>query len=174
MRTLFATLSLLVLGLWLGASILFVILAQYAFGTLPGLFADQATGMHAAGLVVGGTLVRLHYLGLICGFLFLFFTLVLSRFAHWHSYTPQTLLVLVMLVLTAYSQFFIIPKMDTARDSVGGEIMAVAANNPGREIFDHLHHLSTQLEGIVVACGFVAFMLGGRAQKPRQVVVAKF
>ena len=171
MRTLLSTLSQLFLGLWLGGLLLFVILAGYAFGTLPGLFSDHAAGMHAAGLVVGGTLVRLHYLGLACGFIFLFLTLILSRFAHWHSYAPSALLVLVMIVLTAYSQFSIIPKMDTARDAVGGEITAVAENNPGREIFDHLHHLSTQVEGTIMVCGFLAFLLGGRVQKARPIKI---
>jgi hypothetical protein len=172
MRTLFATLSQLVLGLWLGSLVFFVaVVTRVAFfGPLRGLFPNAAAGTHAAGLVVGGSLVGLHYLGLICGVLFILFTLILSRFAHWHSYTPQVLLVLVMMVLTAYSQFFIIPRMDTARDSVGGEIAAVPENNPGREIFDRLHVLSTRIEGAVVVCGFVAFLLGGRPRKPRTLL----
>ena len=159
MRTFLATTSLLVLGLWLGALVLF-----------GAILAPLAAGIHAAGTVVGGTLVRLHWMGLICGIVFLLFTLVLSRFAHWHSYTPQAILVLVMLVLTAYSQFSIIPEMNTARDAVGGEITAVAENNPGRQIFDRLHNLSTRIEGIVLVCGLVAFMLGGRPQKPKFIL----
>lgn len=171
MRTFFAVTSLLVLGLWLGALIFFgAILAPVAFGSLPGLFPDHAAGIHAAGTVVGGSLIRLHYMGLLCGLVFLVFTLILSRFSHWHSYTPQALLVLVMMVLTAYSQFSIIPEMNTARDSVGGEITAVPENNPGRQIFDRLHNLSTRVEGIVLVCGLVAFMLGGRPQKPRSIL----
>ncbi len=166
MRTILTTFSLLVLGLWLGALLFFgAVLAPLAFDTLPPLFGNHAAGIHAAGAIVGGALVRLHYLGILCGVLFLLFTLVVSRFAHWHSYAPQALLVLAMLVLTAYSQFSIIPKMDTARESVGGEITAVPAGNPGREIFDRLHQQSTRVEGAVMVCGLVAFLLGGRPQK---------
>jgi hypothetical protein len=101
---------------------------------------------------------------------FLLLSLVLSRFIHWHSYTPQMLLVLAMLVMTAYSQFSIIPRMNTARDSVGGVVDAVPVTNPGRQIFDHLHQQSTHLETAVLVCGVIAFMLGARPQKLRQTL----
>lgn len=170
MRNLLGTLSLLFLGVWVGALIFFAMVAQVAFTALPPLFTDHAAGTHAAGLVVGGSITSLHTLGLICGVLFLLLTLVLSRFIHWHSYTPQALLVLAMLVLTAYSQFSIIPRMNTARDSVGGQVDAVPENNPGRQIFDHLHQQSTHVEGAVLICGLIAFVLGGRPQKFRQML----
>jgi hypothetical protein len=64
----------------------------------------------------------------------------------------------VMMLLTAYSQFSIIPRMDTARDSVGGNVDAVAANNPGRQIFDRLHQRSVHVEGLVLLCGLGALV----------------
>jgi hypothetical protein len=67
-------------------------------------------------------------------------------------------LVLFMMLLTAYSQFSIIPRMDTARDSIGGNVDAVAANNPGRQIFDSLHRTSTHVEGLVLLCGIAALV----------------
>jgi hypothetical protein len=169
MRNFFGTLSLLFLGVWLGALIFFVSVAQNAFSALPPLFTDHAAGTHAAGLVVGGAINSMHHLGLICGVIFLLLTIVRARFIHWHSYTLPALLVLAMLVLTAYSQFSIIPKMNTARDSVGGVIDAVPPTNPGRQIFEHLHQQSTHVESAVLICGLVAFMLGGREQKRRLI-----
>ena len=152
MRTLFHSLVYLVLGLWLGALIFFgAVLAPIAFSQLPPLFATPAAGIHAAGMVVGGSLVRLHWIGLFCGLIFLVVS-VLAR-AHYRTIIPQALLVLVMMLLTAYSQFSIIPRMDTARESVGGNVEAVAANNPGRQIFDRLHQRSTHVEGLVLLCG---------------------
>ena len=65
---------------------------------------------------------------------------------------------LVMMLLTAYSQFSIIPRMDTARESVGGNVDAVAANNPGRQIFDRLHQTSVHVEGLVLLCGIGALI----------------
>jgi hypothetical protein len=154
-RTLFHSLANLVLALWLGALVFFAaVLAPVAFSQLPPLFGVQ--GLHAAGVVVGGSLVRLHWMGLLCGLIFLA-VLVVAR-AHYRSIIPQALLVLVMLVLTAYSQFSIIPRMDTARDSIGGNVEAAAANNPGRQIFDRLHQRSVHVEGLVLLCGVAALV----------------
>ena len=155
MRTLFHSLVYLVLGLWLGALVFFgAVLAPIAFSQLPPLFATPAAGIHAAGMIVGGSLVRLHWIGLFCGLIFLVVSLVAR--AHYRTIIPQALLVLVMMLLTAYSQFSIIPRMDTARDSVGGNVDAVAANNPGREIFDRLHQQSVHVEALVLLCGLGA------------------
>jgi hypothetical protein len=148
MRTLFHSLAYLVLAVWLGALVFFgAILAPVAFGQLP---------VHQAGLVVGGSLVRLHWMAFVCGIIFLV-VLALAR-SHYRSIIPQAVLVLIMLVLTAYSQFSIIPRMDTARASIGGDVDAVAANNPGREIFDQLHKQSEHVELIVLLCGLVALV----------------
>lgn len=155
MRTLGHFLAYLALGLWLGGLVLFgAILAPLAFRDLPPLFPNQAQGIHAAGMIVGGALTRLHWMGLICGIVFLIVMLI-SR-PHFRTIIPQFVLVLAMLVITAYSQFSVIPRMDTARTSVGGNIEAVAPNNPGRVIFDRLHQVSVDLEIAVLACGVVA------------------
>jgi hypothetical protein len=150
-RTLFQSLVYLVLGLWLGALVFFgAVLAPIAFSQLPPLFPTPAAGIHAAGIVVGGSLLRLHWIGLFCGLIFLLVS------------------VLAMMLLTAYSQFSIIPRMDTARDSVGGNVDAVAANNPGRQIFDRLHQRSVHVEGLVLLCGLGA--LGATAHWSRREI----
>jgi hypothetical protein len=147
----------LVLGLWLGALIFFgAVLAPIAFSQLPPLFATPAAGIHAAGMIVGGSLVRLHWIGLFCGLIFLVVSVVAR--AHYRTIIPQALLVLAMMLLTAYSQFSIIPRMDTARESVGGNVDAVAANNPGRQIFERLHQRSVHVEGLVLLCGVGALV----------------
>ena len=157
MRTLFHSLVYLVLGLWLGALVFFgAVLAPIAFSQLPPLFATPAAGIHAAGMIVGGSLVRLHWIGLFCGLIFLVVS-VAAR-AHYRTIIPQAVLVLVMMLLSAYSQFSIIPRMDTARESVGGNVEAVAANNPGRQIFDRLHQRSVHVEGLVLLCGVGALV----------------
>jgi hypothetical protein len=167
MRTLFHSVAYLMLGMWLGALIFFgAVLAPIAFTQLPQLFATPAAGMHAAGLIVGGSLVQLHWIGLLCGSIFLM-ALVVAR-AHYRSIIPQAALVLAMMVLTGYSQFSIIPRMDTARDSIGGNVDAVAANNPGRQIFDRLHQRSTHVEGLILLCGIGA--LGATAHFSRREI----
>jgi hypothetical protein len=157
MRTLFHSLVYLSLSLWLGALVFFgAVLAPIAFSQLPPLFATPAAGIHAAGLIVGGSLVRLHWIGLFCGLIFLV-VIVVAR-AHFRTIIPAAVLVLAMMVLTGYSQFSIIPRMNTARDSIGGNVDAVAANNPGRQIFDRLHQTSTHVEGLVLLCGIAALI----------------
>jgi hypothetical protein len=157
MRTLFHSLVYLSLGLWLGALVFFgAVLAPIAFSQLPPLFPAPAAGIHAAGLVVGGSLVRLHWIGLLCGLIFLV-VIVVAR-AHFRNIIPAAVLVLAMMVLTGYSQFSIIPRMDTARESIGGNVDAVAANNPGRQIFDRLHQRSTHVEGLILLFGIAALV----------------
>jgi hypothetical protein len=170
MRSVLTTLSLLALGIWLGALLLFVQVAAVAFGTLPSLFLNQAEGIHSAGLVVGGTLRHLHYMGLICGLLFLVLSFFLRSRVRWHSVVPQAVLVFAMVVLTAYSQFSIIPRMDTAQASVGGTvgIASLPESSPARVLFDKLHRESVHVEGLVLILGFIAFALAGRPHSLRQ------
>jgi Domain of unknown function (DUF4149) len=167
MRTLVHSLVYLALGLWLGALVFFgAILAPVAFSQLPALFATPAAGIHAAGMVVGSSLQRLHWMGLICGLVFLL-ALVVAR-AHYRTILPQAALVLAMMALTGYSQFSIIPRMETAREAVGGNVDAVAPDNPGRKIFDSLHRTSTHVEGLVLLCGLAA--LGATAHWSRREI----
>src|ERR1700735_5917119 len=133
MRTLFHSLVYLSLGAWLGALVFFgAVLAPVAFSQLPPLFGHQ--GLHAAGLVVGGSLVGLHWMGLLCGLVFLI-VMVLAR-AHYRNIIPQSVLVLVMMLLTAYSQFSIIPRMDTAPAPPRGGGGGVSGHHNRRP---HLH-----------------------------------
>jgi hypothetical protein len=59
-----------------------------------------------------------------------------------------------MLVLTAISQFLIIPRMDAIRASAG-EISLIATNNPLRLQFDSLHAWSVRIEEIVLVLGLI-------------------
>jgi uncharacterized BrkB/YihY/UPF0761 family membrane protein len=167
MRSILTTLSLLALGIWLGALLLFVQVAAVAFGALPPLFLNPAEGIHGAGLVVSGTLRHLHYMGLICGVLFLLFSFMLRARVRWHSVVPQAVLVLVMVLLTAYSQFSIIPRMDTAQASAGGSVASLPESSPARAMFDQLHRQSVHVEGIILILGFFAFGFAGRPHSLR-------
>jgi hypothetical protein len=88
----------------------------------------------------------------------------------WHSVVPQAVLVLVMVLLTAYSQFSIIPRMDTAQASVGGSVgvAALPESSPARVMFDQLHRQSVHVEGIILILGFIAFGFAGRSHSLRE------
>ena len=118
---------------------------------------------HDAGLVVGGTLRVLHWIGLIGGMIFCLATAWLWLWAEVPakvSFVIQLTLTLVMLAVTAYSQFSILPAMEVDRALAGGEVETASLENPGRVDFERLHRLSERLEGFVLACGLgVVFVL---------------
>lgn len=140
---------LLAVVLWVGGICFFAfVLAPLAFRVLP--------TPHEAGQVVGGTLVILHRIGLICGGLFLVATLVLwnNRLARSRAlFLFQSLLVVVMLALTSYLQFNVIPQMDRDQAAAGGDVALSAPDNPARLDFERLHPLSEKVEGVVLFAG---------------------
>src|SRR5690348_5097052 len=99
---------LLVLVVWLGSIIFFgAVMAPVLFKTLPS---------DIAGDVVGPSLNALHWIGLAAGIVFLGVFVALS------ARLPKTIfdilvpaLIFLMLLLTAVSQFYVIPRMETLR-----------------------------------------------------------
>jgi len=146
-------LMLLSLVVWVGGLIFFAfVLAPTAFQVLP--------DTHVAGNIVGRALGKLHWIAIISGIVFLISSLAYSRFMDGtaHVFAMRNVLVCVMLVLTLVSQFWIIPRMDTLRASVG-DFAAVPVNNPARVQFDALHLWSTRVEGAVLLLGLVVMYL---------------
>jgi hypothetical protein len=146
-------LMVLSLIVWVGGLIFFPVVAQTAFSVLP--------SRHLAGLVVGRSLGVLHWMGIISGFVFLASSILYNRLSSGtaHVFAARHLLICLMLVLTLISQFSIIPRMDTLRAAIPGEIDSVPADNPARMQFDALHVWSTRLEGGVLLLGLVVAYL---------------
>ncbi len=166
MRTLVRSLILLGLVVWVGGLLFFgAVVAPVAFGSLMPMFSDAATGLHVAGTMVRDSLLHLHDIGLVCGVVLLLLCIVerLARMTH-RSIAPQLVLLAVMLGLTAYSQFSIIPRMDTLRLQAGPAMDNPEASNAAKVDFNRLHHLSTNLEGIVLLCGLGLIVLYARPE----------
>jgi hypothetical protein len=70
----------------------------------------------------------------------------------------QLALTAVMLLVTAYSQFRILPAMEVDRTLAGGEVETASLENAGRVDFERLHTLSERL-GVV-------FVLSRESQWP--------
>jgi len=68
------------------------------------------------------------------------------------------LLICLMLAFTLVSQFWIIPRMDALRASVG-DFASVPTDNPARAQFDALHAWSTRVESAVLLMGLVVVYL---------------
>jgi hypothetical protein len=83
------------------------------------------------------------------------------------SFAIQLALAGVMLAVTAYSQFRILPAMERDRAVAGGEVEKASLENEGRVDFERLHTLSERLEGLVLLCGLgVVFFLSRESQWP--------
>jgi len=146
-------LMLLSLVCWIGGLIFFAfVVAPTAFSVLP--------TSHLAGNVVGRSLGKLHWIGLISGIVFLVSSLLYSRFTDGtaHVFAARHVLLCTMLALTLISQFGIIPRMDALRASLG-EVRSVPLDNPERVQFDALHVWSTRVEGAVLLLGLVVVYL---------------
>jgi len=161
MQTVLRALRLFAMVAWVGGLIFFAfVVAPVAFHSLP--------SPHEAGIVVGGTLRVLHWIGLIGGALFYAATAILWLRAEVSArvgFAIQLTLTGIMLATTAYSQFRILPAMDRDRDLAGGVVETAPAENTGRMDFERLHVLSERLEGAVLLCGLgVVFMLSRESQ----------
>ena len=145
------------LVVWIGGLIFFAfVLAPTAFQVLP--------NTHLAGNVVGRALGKLHWIAIFSGVIFLLTSLLYSRLTDgtMHVFALRHALLCVMLALTLFSQFWIIPRMDTLRAQVG-DFASVPLNNPERVQFDALHVWSTRVEGAVLLLGLVAVYLTASA-----------
>jgi hypothetical protein len=152
-------LRLYAIALWVGGLVFFVVVAQIAFSTLP--------SRHDAGLIVRGSLIALHNIGTVAGFVYILSTLVLMGITGRSRVRfVELVLVFVMMGLTDYSQFIIIPRMDQDRAALGGEVDSSPADAPAHLDFNRLHHLSTNVEGGVLLCGLIVLALAAVPGKP--------
>jgi uncharacterized membrane protein YhhN len=152
-------LMLLSLVAWIGG------LMFFAFVLAPTVFAPGVLpSTHLAGTIVGRALGKLHWIAIVSGIVFLMSSLLYSRITEGttHVFAIRHVLICLMLGLTLLSQFWIIPRMDTLRASVG-DFAAVPLDNPARVQFDALHVWSTRVEGAVLLLGLVAIYLTASA-----------
>ena len=157
--TILRTLMLLALVVWIGGIIFFVaVLAPVVFsGVLP--------TRELAGNVVSPSLTRLHWMGLISGLVFLNCSIFynLSKYTRAKFLSPIHILVLLMLLLTAFSQFGIAPKMRMLRAEMG-VIDNLPQDDARRVEFNRLHQRSTQAEGGVLLLGLIVVVLTARRE----------
>jgi hypothetical protein len=152
MATIVRFFQFLTLGTWIGAVLYFgAIVAPAAFSVLT---PDQA------GALVGLTLGRLHLMGIVAGVIYLLVTAIWARSAA-ALLRPASLLVVIMVVLTFISQYWVSGTMDALRGQMGS-VAATPATNELRASFDRLHRISVNLEMIVLGAGLLALFFTSR------------
>lgn len=159
MKTLLRALLYLALIVWLGAEIFFPIAATVTFQALR---PDTRT----AGAIVGHLLRILHGMGLASGLAALTLFVVAPV---WNLYKARVVLapmglLAVMVGLTLYSQFGIIPAMERDRKAAGGSIGAVDAAYPSRIDFEKLHRRSVNIEGAILLLGLATVVFVAMAE----------
>jgi uncharacterized protein DUF4149 len=150
-------LMLLALVVWIGGIIFFALVeAPTLFTVLP--------NTRLAGDVVSPSLSKLHWMGLVCGSVFLISSLFYNqvRSAQLKPLAASHVLIALMLLLTAVSQFRITPKMTNLR----AEMQAVdrLPGDNSRLEFDRLHAWSTRLESGVLLLGIGVVALTARKE----------
>lgn len=158
MKTTLRTLLYLALIVWLGAEIFFPITAAVAFSTL-------MPDVHAAGTIVGELIRILHGMGLVSGAIAL---ALLALAPAWNIYKPKAVLapmvlLVIMIGLTVYSQFSIIPSMERDRIAEGG-VIDPASTSPITQHFNRLHNRSEWVEEAVLLLGVATVVLVARAE----------
>jgi hypothetical protein len=156
MQTLLRALRLFAMVAWVGG------LGFFAFVVAPVAFHSLASA-HEAGMVVGGTLRVLHWIGLVGGAVFYVATGLLwlqARVTARMEFAIEMILAGMMMATTYYSQFKVLPAMEVDRALAGGTVETAPVGSAGRADFERLHILSERLEGFVFFCGLgVVFVL---------------
>ncbi len=138
---------LLLIGLWLGAAVFFIAVAQSAFAVLP--------QRELAGAVVNRTLAVLDYSGMAIGLFLLLTSWIVrkevSRFWVW----LERFLLFVLVAACAVGEFVIGFWLAMVKAQMGKPIDEVAADDPLRIQFDNLHEWSVW----ILFAGMIAALL---------------
>lgn len=158
MTEILRVLRLLLLGLWLGATIFFgAAVAPALFGVLRG--ANLANPNELAGTIVSRLLSIINRGGSEIS-LFLIVTAYfmtknerrLRRFAEMISLA-------IMAIMTGVGHWVITARMVALRAAMQGHIDQIALNDPRRVAFDSLHGYSVTVMGVAMVAALFAFFL---------------
>lgn len=150
----------LALGVWLGGIVMAFIAAPIVFDKLK---PDRAK----AGEIVG---TMLHTAGMLKVALavvalgaeaVLIFSASAGGPSGWRKYLPAAFL-LAAIAITAFTSFWLEPKIAALRDQIGGDFSEATANSPQRVEFRKLHGMSMGLlllEAILILVALVAGLL---------------
>src|SRR5229473_5029408 len=137
MSTVLRAIEFLGLSIWLGSDIFL------SFVVAPGAFSVLAS-RDQAGAIVGYSLTRMHWMGIVCGMVILLVRVLRTRsFAR--LVAPAGLCVVLMILLTVISQVAVSPRMAVLRVQMGS-VEATAAGSPLLAEFARLHAISVGLE----------------------------
>lgn len=146
---------LLVLGIWLGAAVFFIGVAQNAFAVLP--------QRELAGAVVNRNLSLLNYAGLAVVVILIITSLIAAANVNKFWLWIERFLLLLIGAACAVGQFVIGFWLASVRAQIGRPIDEVATDDPLRVQFNMLHEYSVWvLMTAMVAALIVFFIIANR------------
>lgn len=150
---------LLLLGLWLGAAVFFIGVAQTAFAVLP--------QRELAGAVVNRTLTILNFSGLGVAVLLLLLSAIAARNSNTLLLWLDRSLVIIVAIACAVGQFVIGFWLATVRAQMGGRpIDELAADDPLRVQFNQLHEYSVWVLFAGMVAALIAFFVIANRVRP--------
>ena len=152
------TLRLLLLGMWLGAAMLFgAAVAPALFGVLRG--AGLVNANELAGSIVTRLLAFINKGGFEVA-LFLFVTaFFVDRQRRAIARAAEMISIAIMAIMTGISNWIISARMLELRRSMGAPIDQVSPADPRRVSFDSLHRYSVIVMGVAIVAALVAFLI---------------
>src|SRR5437588_8694303 len=111
MPTVFRAIEFLGLSIWLGSDVFL------SFVVAPGAFSVLAS-RDQAGAIVGYSLGRMHWMGIVCGVAILLARVLRTR-SPGSLVAPAAVCVMLMILLTVVSQVAVTPKMAALRVQLG-------------------------------------------------------
>jgi uncharacterized membrane protein len=149
MNSILRFVQVIALGTWVGSIIYFIVITQGIFGVLQS--RDQT------GLMVGYSLARLHYLGMVAAVLYLVAGLALAQSVK-AFLQPAMIGVVLMLALTLVTQLRVLPRLAELRTEMVS-VDSTPKDNLLRVEFDRLHKTSVRIETTVLLIGIAALFL---------------
>ena len=155
---------LFLLGLWLGATVLFsVVVAPTAFHVLRNFNLPNAGEI--AGTIVSHTLSVVNISGFVLSLLLMVIAFALKRNSSRGRLTAQMILLATMAITTALSEWVIAARMRALRAAMMVPIDQVSASDPKRVAFAALHGYSVAALGVAIIAALLAcFIVGNRSR----------
>ena len=168
MRTFLRTISLLLLGLWLGAAIFFsAAVAPSVFAVLRG--AELPNAATLAGSVVNRLLAIINKGGFEIGLLLLVASFFATRGQKPVRRIAEMLSLAIMAIMTAIGHWVVGARLAALRAAMQLPIDQIAATDARRIEFDSLHRYSVAMLGVAIVAAIIAFVLmasrNGRSQR---------
>lgn len=161
MKTVVGYLRLLLLGLWLGAAVLFAAsVAPTVFGVLRG--AQLTNANELAGLMVTRILATINLAGFEISLFLIVTGYFLSRKESRLVRVAEMISLAIMAIMTGVSHWIISARMLALRAAMQAPIDQIVTTDPRRIEFDALHGYSVAAMSAAIVAGLVAFLIMAR------------